>query len=383
MESQPWLDRVRQRLARHDLPPSYVERFTEELRDHLEDLMEENMEADAFSRLGQPEQVANAAVAAYRRRSVFGRHPLLTFLFFGLSAILAQYMLFLVFAQALIAIRADHTLEWDENHWILSPIIVLCSTFLGILYGELAVRLGIGRKWMLASCAILGVFAELCLGVTLMLPVQLAVPLAVGWWSAGQKHNHSHPATTFVIFALSPVASYMLFWLVFVLAIAAGLSFVHVYLGPAGGIFLFVLLVYVIPTVAASLLCWRLAKRFRSGRRWMFVSCTVFATIASLPLMPLLLMYVVPTVAASLLYCKLARRFGSGRRWILVSCMVLATFASMKSLLEISASGGQDGLLIGMAACISLAQFLVPLAIGWWFLRRRRERGQGQLQAAA
>ena len=69
MGNQPWLDRVRERLARQALPPAYIRRFTEELSDHLEDLKEESMETDALSRLGEPGQLANAAVAAYRRRS--------------------------------------------------------------------------------------------------------------------------------------------------------------------------------------------------------------------------------------------------------------------------------------------------------------------------
>ena len=64
MDNQPWLDSVREQLARHNLPPSYVQRFTEELGDHLDDVNEEGMDADAFSRLGEPEQVANTAVAA-------------------------------------------------------------------------------------------------------------------------------------------------------------------------------------------------------------------------------------------------------------------------------------------------------------------------------
>jgi hypothetical protein len=38
MDNQPWLDSVREQLARRRLPPSYVQRFTEELSDHLEDL---------------------------------------------------------------------------------------------------------------------------------------------------------------------------------------------------------------------------------------------------------------------------------------------------------------------------------------------------------
>ena len=84
MANLSWLDDVRQRLARQRvLPPSYVQRFVEELSDHLDDLKEESMEVDAISRLGEPEQVADAAVAAYRRRSSPGRHPTVTFWFLG------------------------------------------------------------------------------------------------------------------------------------------------------------------------------------------------------------------------------------------------------------------------------------------------------------
>ncbi len=387
MDSQPWLDRVLEQLARHDLPPNYVQGFIEELTDHLEDLKEESMEANASSRLGEPKQVAEAAATAYRRRSFLGRHPTAAFLVFAISPVIPQYVLFLVGAMVLITFRADHTLDWYENHWILSPIIVVCSTFLSILYGELAMRLGIGRKWMLASCAVLGAFAmlqEFALGVTVMLLVQFAVPFAVGWWFARQKHNHSYPATTFFVFAISPVASYMLLWLIVVLAFATGQSFVNVYLGPTAVLaWSFVLLMYLAPTVVASLLYCKLAKGVGSGRKWIVVSCLVLATFVATPFMPLLLIYVVPTVVASLFYCKLAKGFGSGRKWIVVSCLVLATFGAMQSLLQIcsSSSGQHDSLSlwIGLMTCISLAQFLTPLAIGWWFMRRKHDQGHLQL----
>ena len=74
MANQRWLDEVLSRLAERGLPLSYVQRFAEELSDHLEDFTEENMstEANMSSRLGKPEEVADAAVTAYRRRGFLG-----------------------------------------------------------------------------------------------------------------------------------------------------------------------------------------------------------------------------------------------------------------------------------------------------------------------
>ncbi len=377
MDNPPWLDRVRKQLARHDLPPSYVQRFVEELGDHLKDLEEEGMEADASSRLGEPEQVTNAAVAAYRRRSFLGRHPLAVFLVFAISPVVPQYFLFLIGATVLIAFRTDHTLDWYENRWILSLMIAVCSTFLSMVYGELAMRLGIGRKWTLASCAVLGVLGML-LEFGLRLPVmalgQFAAPLAVGWWFTKRKCNRGCPATTFLVFAISPVA-YIFLWPLVALAFVTGLSFLNLYVGLAA--------VYAVPTVVASLLYCRLAKRLGSGRRWMFALCLVLATLIATPIAPLLLICVVPTVVASLLYCKLAKRLGSGEKCMFLSCLMLATFGAMQSL-QILLAGyetteGHRRLPIALTMCIILAQILIPLAIGWWFMRRKHDQGQLEL----
>jgi hypothetical protein len=378
MGDQPWLNRVRERLARQALPSAYIRRLMEELSDHLEDFKEESMETDAYCRLGEPEQVAEAAATAYRRRSFLGRHPTAAFLVFAISPVIAQYVLFCVGGMVLMTLRADHTLDWYENHWILSLIIVVCSTFLSIVYGELAMRLGIGRKWMLASCAVLGAFGlllELGLRVPVMALAQFAAPLAVGWWFTKRKCNRGYPATTFLVFAISPVASYMLLWVIVVLAFATGQSFLNVYLALTA--------VYVVPTVVASLLYCKLAKEFGSGRRWTFALCLVLATFVATPFAPLLLIYVVPTVVASLLYCKLAKRFGSGEKWMFVSCLVLATFGAMQSFQSFLAgyetAEGHCRPPIGLTMCISLAQFLIPLAIGWWFMRRKHDQGQLEL----
>ena len=100
MESQPWINRVRERLVRQLLPPSYVQRFVEELSDHLEDVKEDGMDHNSSSRLGDPEQVADTAVAAYRRRSFLGRHPVAAFLVFGISPVVSLVVLFFVSMQA-------------------------------------------------------------------------------------------------------------------------------------------------------------------------------------------------------------------------------------------------------------------------------------------
>ena len=72
MANQHWLDEVRTQLAHQALPPTYIKRFMEELSDHFQDLTEDTMstEANVSFRLGEPNQVAKAAVAAYRRRSL-------------------------------------------------------------------------------------------------------------------------------------------------------------------------------------------------------------------------------------------------------------------------------------------------------------------------
>ena len=183
MGDQLWLDRVRERLARQALPSAYIRRFTEELSDHLEDLKEESMETDAYSRLGEPEEVAEAAVIAYRRRSFLGRHPVAAFLVFAVSPVITLYATLFVFLVALSVFAAQHTVDFIENRLVLSLIIVVCSTFVGALYGELALWLGIGRKWTLVSCLVLAAVAMLLeigfRSFTVMLPVQFAVPVGV------------------------------------------------------------------------------------------------------------------------------------------------------------------------------------------------------------
>ena len=102
---------------------------------------------------------------------------------------------------------------------------------------------------------------------------------------------------------------------------------------------------------------------------------------------------VIPSILAAILYCKLGRRFGVARQWVLVSCLVLALMAMQPWwCVRIGADAAGhirvvSALMIpflsrGWSICCQLhvsqlIQLAVPLAIGWWFLRRQFAVGAG------
>jgi uncharacterized membrane protein YhaH (DUF805 family) len=225
MANQPWLDEVERRLFENRLPPGYIRRFVDELADHFEDITEEIMskEASVLSRLGEADQVADAAVVAYRQRTFFGRHRSATFWVFGVSPIAAMLAVFVFACLGIAAIGAlcekcgvrladgSHlggvdpaTLGWGVS--LITTIVP--AALLTILYCGFARRFDISKKWMLASCGALAFIAMLPfqsitlsdmpgksmwtigLGLpsSLLQCVQLIVPLAVGLgWMGKQK----------------------------------------------------------------------------------------------------------------------------------------------------------------------------------------------------
>lgn len=229
MANLPWLDEVLGRLAKRALPPAYIRRFMEELSDHLEDITEETMstEANVLSRLGEPNQVAEAAIVAYRRRSFLGRHPMVAFLVFAVSPVVSFVVLFVLAYCCLAGFwmfcdtvcgRFGFNTEsfatpgpvgysiwsWMGTLWL----VALPAGLLSILYCKLAARLGIGKKWIcvcsaaLAAIAIMPYWSARFSGIPghsvyifgLWIPVlfgwipniqqlcQFIVPLAIGWW---------------------------------------------------------------------------------------------------------------------------------------------------------------------------------------------------------
>jgi hypothetical protein len=202
MPGLPWFDEVAERLIARHLPPGYVQRFVRELADHFEDLKEETMglEAEALTRLGEPRHVAAAAIKAYGRRNLLARHSALKFLVFAVSPILSLIVLAIAGLFVLLALaRGLGYVDSSGTHvgdvvkallpYILTAMtIVIPAAVLTGLYFSLARRLGIGRRWMLASCLVLSVLAGLAMcDVTLSeLPGQsrLTYGLGIGFGTA-------------------------------------------------------------------------------------------------------------------------------------------------------------------------------------------------------
>ncbi len=239
MANLPWLDAVETRLARQGLPHAYVQRFVRELSDHIEDLKEDNMskEADVYSRLGEPEQVANTAVAAYRRHGFFGRHPTAAFVVFGVSPLVSLTALFVVAYLGVygfclvckwlglnISLTRLEPAASEILPYVLSLLTVIVPSIVAsMLYCKLTKRLGIDRKWLLVACIVLAATALLPIcsvklsdvpgqsalrwGVAVPkrigeLPIliartfshprqvlQFVVPLAIGWWFLRRSHG--------------------------------------------------------------------------------------------------------------------------------------------------------------------------------------------------
>ena len=96
-----------------------------------------------------------------------------------------------------------------------------------------------------------------------------------------------------------------------------------------------------------------------------------------------LVMVVIPSVAASFLCCKLAQRHGLAGKWMLVSCALLGLFAAFYCFSVTSADSSghyylHDG--IGLWSPMQLLHLIMPLAIGCWFFRRNSgDRAEDQL----
>jgi hypothetical protein len=77
-----------------------------------------------------------------------------------------------------------------------------------------------------------------------------------------------------------------------------------------------------------------------------------------------------PAVLLGALYGQLAKRLHASRNWAHVSLVLLAALASLFRYSVIP--DNMLGLYFGSYSIVQLSQFLIPLAVGWWFMRRTR-----------
>lgn len=223
MANQPWVDEVRTQLEKHALPHVYIQRFIEELNDHITDIKEDTMstEVETFARLGNPAEVSQKAVLEYRHRSFLGRHASAAFLFFAISPMVLLISLITIIFILLVALfwfigeeNLRHTSAFLRQFepitsmalpYLLSILTIIIPSILSsILFCKLVKRLGFGKIWMLVSCATTAILAStlfwtvklsdlpgqnnLMLGLKLYYPenieqfTQIFVPLAICWW---------------------------------------------------------------------------------------------------------------------------------------------------------------------------------------------------------
>ena len=128
MPHRSWAEQVEHELARRGVPAGYRRRLLAELRDHADDLMEEegsSMQTEDVSntRLGDPAALAEQAAMEYRRSRWASRHPLLAFGVLPLPAILlamvATLLLFDLAAESILWWFADAAGELPRSAMIV------------------------------------------------------------------------------------------------------------------------------------------------------------------------------------------------------------------------------------------------------------------------
>jgi hypothetical protein len=181
MHSRLWLERLREELARHRLPPHYAKRLMQELSDHFHDLTEEKMNPEAcVARLGEPGEVAQAV--SYYRAGFLDRHRWLraaTFLALPFPLLIAGFalaMVLVVYTLDPIAALVRNTVYWlgganlgPEIPWYgafafqlyFSSTIMVPAAGIAALYSILARWTHRHRQWALLAGTILAICSGL------------------------------------------------------------------------------------------------------------------------------------------------------------------------------------------------------------------------------
>jgi hypothetical protein len=237
MSNHRMLETVAAELRRCGLPSAEVARLLQELADHVADLlaeqgglMNEAMQVNERieSRLGRPEDLVAAALANRRQTSVFGRHPILSFVMAPIPlAILSWagfFLLWIGLVQATGWILGENALrDLPALRDYLMMIMKVGMRFLApavavVLLCWCAKRGGMSWRWTLAATCLVALLAgALVVQSTIStearkgtitfglgMPVlhwvnliQLLVPLSVGTLFLWRARSHRLRATLY------------------------------------------------------------------------------------------------------------------------------------------------------------------------------------------
>ncbi len=173
MPHRDWLDRIEVELARRGVPVRFRRRLRAELRDHAEDLKDEEgvemSEELLQNRLGRSDELAARAADEYRRATWVARHPALVFGALPLPAVLSAFVatLFLL-SIAVIGLEEVFGRPWAElnrpavvafayaSAWFVR--LVPCAAA-GVGFTRLYLRHGVSRWWFAAAAVQVLLFA--------------------------------------------------------------------------------------------------------------------------------------------------------------------------------------------------------------------------------
>jgi hypothetical protein len=198
MSNRRMLDAIAAELRHHGLPSAEVNRLLQELDDHVTDLFTEQggpMEGQLQrneqieSRLGRPEDLAAAALANRRQTSVFGRHPILSFVVAPIPLALVSWIGFLLscFGSLKLAgyvLGEKYTIEGRAvRDWPSTLVQAMSAVEIGLRFLPPALaaallcwcanRAAVGWRWTLTGTCLVALVAG-------VLVVQVTLPAEAG-----------------------------------------------------------------------------------------------------------------------------------------------------------------------------------------------------------
>ncbi len=182
MDTQRWLDEMECQLRISGVSATYQTRLLEELRDHIEDLSCEErmhaMSAEAVksqyldTRLGPPQEIAEAAKASIRQTQFALRHPIVTFVVLPIPVLVLMWV-----AYALLLIVSLNLFQsYKDVGWVVTAasglihgLAYVPAVALTLLIAWIASRSRARWGWWIAASVIVACVSGLMI-VTFAMP---------------------------------------------------------------------------------------------------------------------------------------------------------------------------------------------------------------------